>query len=119
MHGSRILIASTEPLIAALLAAWLELSGAEPVFADGTAPLADALEGRRPDLVLLDIDRNDGLSDAFLARARLARIPVVLFSPSRGRYEVEAAAKRRGLPWFPLPVDRHEFVRALTEVMAR
>lgn len=109
MRDIRILIVSTEPLIAALLAAWLELDGAVPLFLQPGEHVQGGIERGRPHLLLVDIDHADGAAPASLARARLAGISVALFSPSRTQLEVEAFARKRNLPYFALPMTREAF----------
>lgn len=113
MPDLRILIVSTEPLIAALLAAWVELDGAVPLFLRPGEHVLGGIERGHPHLLLVDIGHADGAAPASLARARLAGIGVVLFSPDRRAIEVETVARKRGVPWFTLPMAREQFSSVL------
>ncbi len=117
MQDRRILIVTTEPLIAALLAASLEIEHVEPVFPE-PEELADQAAARvRPSAILIDMEHPDGNSDVFLARARRAGIGVVLFSSSRSPIEARQIARQRGLRWFVLPIAREELVQIVCEAI--
>jgi DNA-binding response OmpR family regulator len=113
MQDHKVLIVSDEPLIAALLGALIELEGFRPIFPSGEERVSETLERERPSVLIVDVDHPDGASRGVLARARLAGIAVIFFSPRRHGEEVHVIAEQCGVAWFPMPVERSSFVEML------
>ena len=115
--SDKLLIISTDPVVAALLGAWAELARYRPVFDQGGETPQVAVERHRPALLLVDIEHRDGASDEFLARQREAGRPVVLYGSGRTRDDVRARAERHGLEWLVLPTERGAFADALARAV--
>lgn len=107
------MIISTDSLIAALLAAWVQIERMQPLFAAADEPLMTVIGSNRVDLCIVDVDHPDGASPEFVARARRAGLPVVLFSPGRTAQEVRERAALHDCTWFPLPGSRELFAQTL------
>lgn len=74
----------------------------------------DAIRRLRPPLIVtLDGGLEAAHSDLFFARAAAAGARVVLFSEPVAADAVRAAARRRQLPYFAMPVDRATLTRVL------
>jgi DNA-binding response OmpR family regulator len=115
--ADKLLIISTDPLVAALLGAWAELERYRPVFDQGGESPQAAVERHRPALLLVDVEHRDGASDEFLRRQREAGRPVVLYGSGRTREDVRARAERHGLGWLVLPADRTAFADTLAKAV--
>jgi DNA-binding NtrC family response regulator len=113
--SDKLLIISTDPLVAALLGGWAELARYRPVFDQGGEPPQAAVARHRPGLLLVDIEHRDGASDAFLRRQREAGLPVILYGSGRRRDDVRSRAERHGLAWLLLPADQATFTDTLSK----
>jgi DNA-binding response OmpR family regulator len=115
--SDKLLIISTDPLVAALLGLWAEFAHYRPVFDQGEEPPQAAVERHRPGLLLVDIEHRDGASDTFLQRQRAAGRPVVLYGSERTREAVRSRAERHGLEWLVLPAERSALADTLAKAL--
>jgi DNA-binding NtrC family response regulator len=115
--ADKLLIISTDPLVAALLGAWAELERYRPVFDEGNEPPQAAVDRHRPALLLVDIEHRDGASDEFLRRQREAGRPVILYGSRRTRDDVRSRAERHKLEWLVLPTEPGAFSGTLAKAM--
>lgn len=114
MSSRAVLIFSSDPLSAALLAAAVELAGHAPHFArDGESP-REALRRVRAQLVFIDCDHEETCTDEFIGPALMMDARVALFRSRRTRRDVAEFAERLKLRVVNMPAEHG----ALTQVMA-
>jgi len=109
-----LLVVEDDEAIATGLALNLRLEGySSSVVADG-AKVAEAIEERRPDLILLDLSlpNTDGLEILAQLRARGNRIPIIVLSAREGEHDKVAALRLGADDYVTKPF-------ALAELMAR
>jgi hypothetical protein len=112
--SARVLILTTQPLVAALIGILLELEHFEPAFAEPDERPEDALTRVRPLMaVVLDGELDAARSDLFFARAARRGVRIVLFCPPGSEQKVRTMAEARSVPWFSLPMDRATVARLL------
>jgi hypothetical protein len=111
--GLRVLILANSSLIRGLLRAYLDHAGHTPLDADPDEEPERAVERLRPQVVLLDCDVPGTCEDRFVEHATALGARVLLFSPARDDYAVQALARERGLPWFGMPLSRSDFFGVL------
>jgi DNA-binding NtrC family response regulator len=106
-----VLIVSTLPIIESLLGTYVALQGNQAAFRDGHGESAqEAVDRHRPQLIIVDVEHQDGFSPAaFIQRQRDRGIPVLAFSGSRDEADIRAAAEPYKIPWFALPIEQTRF----------
>jgi hypothetical protein len=101
-----ILVLSDEPVIAALIGMFVELTGRQPVFADAEETPADALTRLRPlAVIVIDVDVDAARSDLFFAVAARKQVRVVVFGSGARTRGIGEIAAQRNIPWFILPPE--------------
>ena len=112
--GQKVLIIAHDALLAALVGSLVETARLEPAFALQGEPPDAAIARVRPVLLLL-LDAEDGLaeSDLFLARARRADIPVLLFGSRVAIRARDAWIQERSLAAFELPAEVERLIATL------
>lgn len=111
----RLLICTTDPLAAALLAAAVELDGQDPRFPEPGEPARAALLRVRPAVVLIDCDYPEACDDIFVGPALMLGVRVVLLRTPHSRIDPSAIAANRGLEVLDLPADQE----ALADLLRR
>ena len=114
-----VLVFSSDPLAAALLAAAVELAGHAPHFAQKEELARDALRRVRPRLVLVDCDHEESCSDEFVGPALMMKARVLLFRSKRTQRDVREFAERLELRTMELPMDFDALHDILNEMLAR
>jgi DNA-binding response OmpR family regulator len=109
MTAPTVLIISTEPIIGALLAVYVELHHYRATLAEEQQSPDEAAAECGASLILVDIDHPDAFSLAFVERQRAAGRRVVAFSPKMFADEVNERAARLNIPAFALPIDVADF----------
>ena len=118
MQSRKVLILTSEPMLAAFLGMLLELEAYEPVFADPGERAEDALTRHRPLLViLLEIVLDAARSDLFFARAAKRGVHVLLFRTPGTAPGVTPATTARDLPLFEMPIDRAELSQLIRDAV--
>ena len=111
---SIVLICARDPMIAALLGMFAELTQHTPAFPRPDERPEDALQRVRPLLVVvLDSALDAARSDLFFARAAKRRVGLVLLGDRDGTRALADMAQPRGIPWLELPADFQAFREAL------
>ena len=109
---SDVLIVSSDPVVAALLGASVELAGFSPTFAGEGERLEAELQRTHPGVVLVDgEDVRLSEHDAQVARAAGARL--LLFSRRAIRGAVESTAAKMGARAFTMPMAPGELAQLL------
>src|SRR3954471_4991015 len=112
--NSIVLICAKDPMIAALLGMFAELTQCTPVFPRPDEHLEVALQRIRPLLVvLLDSSLDASRSDLFFAQAAKRRVGLVMIGDRDGAGSLAAMAQSRGIPCLELPADFQQFREAL------
>jgi DNA-binding response OmpR family regulator len=114
-----VLIVSTEPIIGALLALYVEVHNYRAVLADERKSPESEVQQSGASLILVDVDHRDGFSPAFVARQRSAGRRVIAFSPKYLANEVRERAATLQLPSFALPIEPEQFRALLDEAASR
>jgi DNA-binding response OmpR family regulator len=112
-----VLILSEDPVIGALLGAYVEFAGHRPFFADLGQAGDAATEQCDPAIILVDLDHRDGAGDSFMARQLAAGRGVIVFSSRRPSDEIQARAQRLGAASVEMPVEVADFARVLGRVV--
>jgi hypothetical protein len=100
----KVLVIATDPMLAALVGALVELTQLRAAFLEPDERPEDALARVKPLVaILVDAQTDDAASDLFLARARRRGIRVLMFGPVAAVARREAWARRTGVPVFRLP----------------
>ncbi len=105
MKPSGVLVLSSDPLAAALVAAAAELAGYVPQFALEQESPRDALLRTWPRVVLVDCDHDDACTEAFFGPALMAGARIAVFRSTRTRRAFEPIAAEFGVRTFELPMD--------------
>ncbi len=106
-------------MVAALLGMLLDLIGYRPAFAETGERPEEALRRVRPVfVVLLDQEMEAAASDVFFARAAQHKVGLAVFGPRAGGDRLAELARRRGVPWFEVPLDLESLVRAVEKAAA-
>lgn len=114
--GHKVLVVSSDAMLAALVGSLVELARLEPAFPRPGESADVALRRIRPVLlVLLDVGSEMTRSDLFLTRVSRAGVPVAVFGPRRAISEHAAWFAGRGLRAYALP----EQVDAVLELLDR
>ncbi len=113
MSRSAVLVFSSDPFAAALLAAAIELAGYEPHFASGHETARAAVKRVRPRLVLIDCDHEEACSDEFIGPAIMMKAKVLLLRTKSARRDVSGLAERMDLRVVDLPDDHEQFIEIL------
>jgi CheY-like chemotaxis protein len=127
----RILIVDDEPDIVSYLEMVLQDQGYETATAGNGNEALDSVRANPPDLVTLDITMPEASGTRFYKEMRtdpdLVKIPVVIVTAVTGlggdKYAYEKfISNRRLVPapeaFFPKPIDREEFVKAINGLLA-
>ncbi len=112
--GHRVLIIAAEPLLAALIGAMVESSRLRAAFPRANESAQAALGRVRPlAAIVLEAANDEASSDLFLARARSAKTPVLLFGSATTIAAKRLWALERLIPVFALPGDIEALQAAL------
>jgi len=104
----KVLVVAPDALLAALIGVLVEASRLQAAFPEADESIDDALGRVRPlAAVLVDAASADAGSDVFLARARRAGVPVLLFGPLAPIEKLRVWAAARDVSAFVLPRDTH------------
>ena len=114
----QILILSSDPLAAALLAAASELAGHAPHFVKQSEHARDALRRVRPRLVLIDCDHDESCSDEFIGPATMMNARILLFRSSRTKRDVTELATRLELRVIEMPMHYDALSEVFVELLA-
>jgi DNA-binding NtrC family response regulator len=92
-----VLLVDDDAIWRASLERWLSAHGMQSVGLGEAAPVGDAIETHRPDVVLLDVHlpQADGLRVLEQVRGRWPGLPVIVMTAFGGR-DTEARARRAG-----------------------
>jgi DNA-binding NtrC family response regulator len=102
----KVLVIASDPLLAALVGGFVEMTRLQAAFVQRDERAEDALERIRPlAAILVDALINEAESDLFLARARRRRIPVLMFGSAHSIGQRDSWASARKVPTFSLPGD--------------
>jgi hypothetical protein len=112
-----VLIFSSDPLAAALLAAAIELAGHAPYFEQPGESARESLRRVRPRLVLVDCDHAESCSDEFIGPALMTDARVLLFRSKRTERDVREFAARLKLRVINLPLEFEQLHSELEEAM--
>jgi len=108
-----VLIVSTEPIIGALVALYVQLHEYRAVLADERHSPQDEVNRSGAHLIIVDVDHHDGFSPEFVRRQRAAGRRVIAFSPKLLGSEVRERAATMGLLSFALPIEPQQFREVL------
>ena len=115
----KVLVLSTDPVVAALLGVLLESVKFEPVYASQRESAKLAVARVRPDAVLIDCEHAEACTEEFYSFLRLQGAATVVFTPGREAYDVRAIAEGQGVAWFAMPIGREELRRRLDAALKR
>jgi DNA-binding NtrC family response regulator len=118
MSGLTVLIVSTDAVIGALLALYVEAYGHRAVLADEGERPADAIARSGATVILVDADRPDCCSSAFVAEQRAAGRRVIAYSPSMLAHELRQRVERLRVPWLSMPLEGERFGALLKDAAA-
>ncbi len=110
-----VLIISSDPLAAALLAAAVELAGHMPQFVQADERARLALMRVRPRLILVDCDHNEACGDEFVGPAIMTGASVVLFRSRRSTVDRSDLSERHGLRILDMPTEHASITSILRE----
>lgn len=113
LSRSAVLVFSSDPLAAALLAAAIELAGNEPLFASAQETARAAVKRVRPRLVLIDCDHEETCCEEFIGPAMMMKAKVVLLRNTGTQRDVTGLAERMHLRVIDLPNDHEQFIAIL------
>lgn len=108
-----VLIFSSDPLAAALLAAAIEFAGHAPHFARQAEAARGALRRVRPRLVLIDCDHDESCSEEFIGPAIMMKAEVLLFRSDHTLRDVHELVERMTLKVIDLSDDKGLLVESL------
>jgi CheY-like chemotaxis protein len=127
----KILIVDDEPDIVSYLEMILQDNGYETLVAGNGNEALERVRSEKPDLVTLDISMPEASGTRFYKEVKtdpeLAGIPVFIVTGVTGmggdKYAYENFISNRSLVpapegYFPKPIEREEFVKAVNEVLA-
>jgi CheY-like chemotaxis protein len=127
----KILIVDDEPDIVSYLEMILQDNGFETTVATNGNEALEKIRSEHPDLVTLDISMPEASGTRFYKEVKtdpeLAHIPVFIVTGVTGlggdKYAYENFISNRSLVpapegYFPKPIEREEFVKAVKEVLA-
>jgi len=117
VRRSAVLICSSDPLAAALLAAAIELAGHAPHFPQNGERARDALRRVKPTLALVDCDHDDSCSDEFIGSALMMQARVLLCRSKRTVRDVRDFAERLNVRVVDLPLRYDELHATLQEMI--
>ena len=118
MEATLVLVLSTDPLGAALVAMLVEAEGGVAAFAHPGELARDAVRRVRPRVVLVDCDYPGGCEPALVGPATMMGTGVVLLAPPRRADEVARCAERLGVGLLRLPPEPGELRAALAAASA-
>lgn len=107
-----LLVVAAEPVLAALLGAFVELDGAEVTFPQEGETVRDALRRTRPRALLCDLER---LDEESVGPAMMLGVRVILFGPEAKRRELVAAAARLDVDCLVVPSGLERIVQRLRD----
>lgn len=127
----KILIVDDEPDIVSYLEMILQDNGYETLVANNGNEALEKIRAERPDLVTLDISMPEASGTRFYKEVKtdpeLSGIPVVIVTGVTGmggdKYAYEKFISNRSLVpapegYFPKPIEREDFVKAVNELLA-
>lgn len=114
-----VLIFSSDPLAAALLAAAVELAGHSPHFAQKGESARDALRRVRPRLLLIDCDHEESCSDELIGPALMMQAVALIFSSQRSQRDMRLFADRLGVRMIQMPMQYDELSAILRELLTQ
>jgi DNA-binding NtrC family response regulator len=116
----KVLVIASDPLLAALVGGFVEITRLQAAFVDRGERLEEALVRVRPlAAILVDALIDEAESDLFLARARRRRIPFLMFGSAGSIQQREGWAKEQRVPTFPLPDSLHRLEEELRRLLPR
>lgn len=114
----KVLVIASDPLLAALVGGFVEVTRLQAAFVEKDERPEDALARIRPlAAILVDALINESESDLFLARARRRRIPILMFGSAESISQRDAWATRRKVPTFALPGALNALQKALERLL--
>ena len=130
-QAKKILIVDDEPDVATYLEMMLRDSGFETMIAKDGREGLEMVRREKPDLVTLDISMPEASGTRFYKEIKtdpeLAKIPVVIVTAVTGyggdpyAYKKFISERRQVPPpegFFPKPVEREEFLKAVKELLS-
>lgn len=116
-----VAILCSEPLLAALLGAAVELCGFRPTFSRGEESDIDVLKRVRPAAVLIDCDHPAASDDALLGRALMTGARLLVFGRTMAIEAHRPVAARFRIETLTMPndVSRLPGILATTHPLAR
>jgi hypothetical protein len=114
-RSKAVAIISSDPLIAALVGAAVELIGYRAAFPRANESGAETVRRTRPAFVLLDCDDLTSVDDAFLGRTLMTGARLFVFGSEAGVEAHAALAVRYGMASIVFPRD----VDALHSILSR
>ena len=120
--GATVLIVDDEEVFARAVGRKLGRNGVESVLAADLAEARSLLDGRRPDLVLLDMRLPDGSGLDFLHELRAgdyADVPVLVLTAFGGLQDAVAAMKARADDYLVKPIDLDELMVKVERAMGQ
>lgn len=111
-----VLVFSSDPLAAALLAAAIELAGCAPHFAFDQESARAAVKRVRPRLVLIDCDHEETCSEEFIGPAIMMDAKVLLFRSHATQRDVRDLVDRMTLQVIGLPDEHERFMDILRDL---
>ena len=116
----KVLIVAADPLLSALIGILVEAERLQAAFPAAEESIDDAVSRVRPlAAILVDVVAEAAASDVFLARARRADVPVLVFGSGADVAALRDWAAQRDVPLFALPRDTNELRAALHRLAQR
>ena len=118
MNDLTVLIVSTDPVIGALLALYVEVHQYRAAVLEEGEPPATAVTRSDARILIVDVEHRDGFTPAFIAGQRAAGRRVIAFSPKLLLQEVRQRAEVLDIEAFAMPLDAVHFKAMLEDAAA-
>jgi len=118
-HRTTILILSSDPVAAALVAALIGTFGYVVKFAGVPEMVEDSIRRWRPMICLVDAAEPAFCNSAVLGRARMRGISVVVYGTSGALDEIRELVTEGGIDTLRMPADAAELDQALTRALRK